>query len=158
MESRIRFTLNFEDVEVVCNPLKRLLDVLREDFSLTGVKEGCGEGECGACVVIIDGRLVNSCIYPAGNVEGKKVLTIEGLKKTKRYEVLKESFEEAGAVQCGFCTPGMMIAADALLSRNPQPDDDEIREGISGNLCRCTGYNMIIDAIRIASKRGEGMW
>ncbi|MGY0374886.1 (2Fe-2S)-binding protein [Clostridium sp. JNZ J1-5] len=158
MTSSIRFKLNFEDIEIAINPLKRLLDVLREDMGFTGVKEGCGEGECGACSVIIDGKLINSCMVPIGTVEGKEVLTIEGLQQTKRYNVLKDSFEEAGAVQCGFCTPGMIMASEALLSKNPHPSEDEIREGLSGNLCRCTGYNMIIDAIKLAEKRGDGLW
>lgn len=158
MTSSIRFKLNFEDREIVINPLKRLLDVLREDMGFTGVKEGCGEGECGACSVIIDGKLINSCMVPIGTVEGKEVLTIEGLQQTERYNVLKDSFEEAGAVQCGFCTPGMIMASEALLSKNPHPSEDEIREGLSGNLCRCTGYNMIIDAIKLAEKRGDNLW
>lgn len=158
MTSSIRFKLNFEDIEIAINPLKRLLDVLREDMGFTGVKEGCGEGECGACSVIIDGKLINSCMVPIGTVEGKEVLTIEGLQQTERYNVLKDSFEEAGAVQCGFCTPGMIMASEALLSKNPHPSEDEIREGLSGNLCRCTGYNMIIDAIKLAEKRGDGLW
>lgn len=158
MISSIRFKLNFKNREIEVNPLKRLLDVLREDMGFTGVKEGCGEGECGACSVIIDGKLVNSCMVPIGTVEGKEVLTIEGLQQTERYRILKDSFEEAGAVQCGFCTPGMIMASEALLSRNPHPNEEEIREGLSGNLCRCTGYNMIIDAIKLAEKRGEGLW
>ena len=158
MENKIRFVLNFEDVNISVDPLKRLIDVLREDFNLTGVKEGCGEGECGACSVLIDGDLVNSCIYPAGRIDGREVITIEGFQETSRYQVLKESFEEAGAVQCGFCTTGMIMAAESLLRKHPHPKEEEIRMGISGNLCRCTGYNMIIDAIKIASKRGEGLW
>lgn len=158
MENNISFKLNFVEVKVVVNPLKRLLDVLREDLGLTGSKEGCGEGECGACSVLIEGKLVNSCMMPIGMLEGKEVITIEGLQKTKNYEVLKESYEEAGAVQCGFCTPGMIMAAEALLRKHPNPTEEEIRDGISGNLCRCTGYNMIIDAVKIAAKRGDGLW
>lgn len=158
MENNISFKLNFVEVKVVVNPLKRLLDVLREDLGLTGSKEGCGEGECGACSVLIEGKLVNSCMVPIGMLEGKEVITIEGLQKTKNYEVLKESYEEAGAVQCGFCTPGMIMAAEALLRKHPNPTEEEIRDGISGNLCRCTGYNMIIDAVKIAAKRGDGLW
>lgn len=158
MENNIKFILNSREVEVSVEPLKRLVDVLREDFNLTGVKEGCGEGECGACSVFVDGELVNSCIYPAVLAEGRKVLTIEGIKNTPEYEVLKDSFEEAGAVQCGFCTPGMIIATCYLLKKHPKPTERQIREGISGNLCRCTGYSMIVNAVRIASKRGEGLW
>ncbi|MFA9397895.1 MAG: (2Fe-2S)-binding protein [Clostridiaceae bacterium] len=155
---KIKFNLNFKDIEIDMDPMRRLLDVLRDDFNLLGVKEGCGEGECGACAVLIDGVLVNSCMYPVAKVEGSQVISIEGLKMTPKYEVLKDSFEEAGAVQCGFCTPGMMIAATSLLKKHPNPSEEEIREGISGNLCRCTGYNMIIDAIKLASDRGEGLW
>ena len=158
MKNKIKFNLNFESVKIECDPMKRLLDVLREDFSLTGVKEGCGEGECGACTVLINGEIINSCIYPAGLVEGKNVVTIEGIKNTDKYEVLKDSFIDAGAVQCGFCTPGMIMAAYALLSKNKNPDENEIKEGLSGNLCRCTGYNMIIDAVKLAAKRGENLW
>jgi carbon-monoxide dehydrogenase small subunit len=158
MGDSIKFNLNFEAVEVSVSPVSRLLDVLRDQLGLTGVKEGCGEGECGACSVLVDGKLVNSCLYPAALAEGREILTIEGLQRTPRYQVLKESFEEAGAVQCGFCTPGMIMAAEALLRKIPHPAEDEIREGISGNLCRCTGYSMIIDAVEMASKRGDGLW
>lgn len=158
MENKIRFILNGQEVEINCSPLKRLIDVLREDFNLTGVKEGCGKGECGACSVLIDGELVNSCIFPIGNALGKNIVTIEGFKKTRKFEVLSESFLDAGAVQCGFCTPGMILASEALLSKNPNPSDEEIRQGLSGNICRCTGYNMIVDAVKLASKRGEGLW
>lgn len=158
METKINFILNNETVSVECNPLTRLIDVLRGNFKLTGVKEGCGEGECGACSVIIDGKLANSCLIPMGTMEKSKVLTIEGLRETERYSILKEAFEDAGAVQCGFCTPGMIMAAEALLSSNKNPDERAIREAISGNLCRCTGYNMIIEAVHLAAKRGEGIW
>ena len=139
-------------------PLRRLLDVLREDLDLKGTKEGCGEGECGACAVLLDGRLVNSCLVPVGAVEGCEVVTIEGFRDTRRHAVLSDAFGAAGAVQCGFCTPGMMLAADAILSANPRPSRDEIREGLSGNLCRCTGYNMIVEAIAAAALNGEGLW
>lgn len=158
MINKIKFTLNFEKVEIKTSAVRRLLDVLREDFDLRGVKEGCGEGECGACAVLMNGKIVHSCMVPIGQVEGKKIITIEGLQKTPRYSILKESFEDAGAVQCGFCTPGMIIASEALLREYPKPTDEQIREGISGNLCRCTGYNMIIDAVKLASKRGDGLW
>jgi aerobic carbon-monoxide dehydrogenase small subunit len=158
MKKKIKFLLNFKPVEIETEPLKRLLDVLREDCGFTGVKEGCGEGECGACSVIIDGELINSCVYPVLRVEEKEIFTIEGFRGTHEYEILKESFEEAGAVQCGFCTPGMIMAAECLLRRTPHPTEEEIRTGISGNLCRCTGYAMIVDAIKIAADRGEGLW
>lgn len=154
----IEFILNGNKVSIEADPLKRLLDVLREDCGLTGPKEGCGEGECGACSVILDGKLVNSCIIPVGTVEGGEILTIEGFRETEQYKVLERAFADAGAVQCGFCTPGMVMAAQALLSANAKPDEGEIREGISGNLCRCTGYNMIVEAVQMASKRGEGLW
>lgn len=155
---KIKFNLNFEDVEIDADPLKRLLDVLREDFNLSSVKEGCGEGECGACSVLINNKITPSCMFPVGKAEGKNVITVDGLKKTRKYEIIRKAFEDAGAVQCGFCIPGMTIAAEALLLKNPNPSIDEIREGISGNLCRCTGYNMIIDAVKIAAERGKGLW
>lgn len=158
MGDNIRFILNSSEVEIEASPLRRLLDVLREDFNLTGPKEGCGEGECGACSVLVDGCLINSCLYPLGMVEGKKVMTIEGFSGTQQFKVLKECFEEAGAVQCGFCTPGMIMASESLLMKKPHPTEEDIREGISGNLCRCTGYSMIINAVKMAAKRGEGLW
>ena len=156
--AKIKFTLNNKIVEIEKSPTARLLDILREDFNFTGVKEGCGEGECGACAVLIDGNIINSCIVPLGTIEGKKVITIEGFSETKRYQVLQEAFEEEGAVQCGFCTPGMVIASESLLNKNPHPTDEEIKIGLSGNLCRCTGYNMIIKAVKRASKKGDGLW
>lgn len=155
---KIDFILNEENVSLDCEPQKRLLDILREDFDLTSVKEGCGEGECGACMVLMDGKAVNSCLIPAGNIIDKKVITLEGYKKTKKYKVVEECFLEAGAVQCGFCTPGMVISAEAMLSKNPKPTIAEIKEALSGNMCRCTGYNMIIEGIKMASQKGEGLW
>lgn len=155
---KINFNLNNKDVEIEAPGVKRLLDVLREDFKLTGVKEGCGQGECGACAVIIDGKLINSCCVPSANVIGSKVLTIEGLRGTKEFGVLDQCFKEAGAVQCGFCIPAMIMASYTLLSENCNPTEEDIRRGISGNICRCTGYNMIIDAIKLASERGEKLW
>jgi len=156
--TKIKFNLNNKEVSIESNPLRRLLDVLREDFKLIAPKEGCGQGECGACSVIIDGNLINSCCVPLGNVNGSKVITIEGLVDTKEFNILKEAYEDAGAVQCGFCTPGMIMASYALLTKNSTPNEDEIREGISGNLCRCTGYDKIIEAIKLASKRGDTVW
>lgn len=158
MAMDISFIVNGKRVNIYGNPTARLLDALRDYCGLTGVKEGCGEGECGACSVLVDGKLVNSCIYPIAKVEGKEILTIEGFRGTERYELLKESFEAAGAVQCGFCSPGMLMAAESLLRENPKPDAGQIREAISGNLCRCTGYNAIVEAIMDASIRGEGLW
>ncbi len=155
---RINFTLNSQKVTLEGNPLKRLLDVLREDFGLKGVKDGCGEGECGACAVLIDGELVNSCLIPVGAMEGSVVLTIEGFRETGRYKVIEDALSEAGSIQCGFCTPGFVMAAEALLRRKPHPTKEEVREAISGNLCRCTGYHMIVDGIIEASKKGEGLW
>ncbi len=156
--AKIKFNLNNKEVEIDESPTARLLDILREQFSFTGVKEGCGEGECGACAVLIDDKIVNSCIVPLGTVEGKKIMTIEEYSKTKRHEILRESFEDAGAVQCGFCTPGMLIASESLLNKNPHPTDEEIKIGLSGNLCRCTGYNAIIKAVKTAAKKGDGLW
>lgn len=141
-----------------CDPTERLVDILRKKLNFTGVKEGCGEGECGACSVIIDGRLSNSCLVAIGSVDGSCVTTIEGLRNTKRFEVLDKAFADAGAVQCGFCTPGMIMAAEALLEKNPHPTEADVRFAISGNICRCTGYNMIIDAVLSAAERGAGLW
>lgn len=130
----------------------RLIDVLRNNLKLTGTKEGCGEGECGACSVIIEKEIVNSCLVMAFQVEGKKITTIEGVKE----EYLKQSFVDVGAVQCGYCTPGMVLSGKVILDKQKNPTKEEIREGISGNLCRCTGYNKIVDAIYNASKvRGD---
>jgi len=154
----VGFSVNNEKIEYSGDPLKRLLDVLREDFLLTGVKEGCGEGECGACSVLINGRLVNSCITAVGSLEGANVITVEGFKDTKQYQLLEETFAKAGAVQCGFCTPGMIMAAQSLLLDNSKPTKEDIREAISGNICRCTGYNMIVDGIQMAAEQGEGLW
>ncbi|MBU1093709.1 MAG: (2Fe-2S)-binding protein [Firmicutes bacterium] len=154
----IKFKLNGKDVEVNLDPSSRLLDVLRNHFNLTGPKEGCGEGECGACAVLVDGRIIHSCCFPLANVADKEVTTIEGFSETKRYQALADAMLEEGGSQCGICTPGMMIAAESLLTQNPKPTDEEIRIGISGNLCRCTGYNMIVKAIQKASKKGDGLW
>ncbi|MFT8347947.1 (2Fe-2S)-binding protein [Clostridium saccharoperbutylacetonicum] len=158
MSNTIILKINNKTITTEESSTKRLLDFLREDLDITGPKEGCGEGECGACAVIIDKELVNSCLVSIGAVQGKEIITIEGLKGTKQFNVLEKCFAEAGAVQCGFCTPGMIMAAHALLSKNPNPTEDHVRDGISGNLCRCTGYNMIINAILMAAKRGDGLW
>jgi aerobic carbon-monoxide dehydrogenase small subunit len=158
MERKIEFILNNKQVCISTNPLRRLLDVLREDLGITGTKEGCGEGECGACSVLIGGKLVNSCLTAVGTVEGEEILTIDGFRGTERFKVIEEAFIEAGAVQCGYCTPGMVMAAEALLISNQNPDEMEIREAISGNLCRCTGYSMIVEAVKIAAERGKGLW
>lgn len=158
MKRDIEFILNGKKISVKTNPLARLIDALREELGLTGTKEGCGEGECGACSVLVGGKLTNSCITAVGAVEHAEVVTIEGFRETERFKVLEAAFAKAGAVQCGFCTPGMIMAAEALLRKNSSPDESEIREALSGNLCRCTGYSMIIEAVTIASKEGEGLW
>lgn len=158
MTDTIRFLLNGEETESHSDPSDRLLDVLRDEFHLTGVKCGCKEGECGACSVLIDGELANSCMVALGSVQNSEVVTIEGYSKTKRFEKLSEAYAEFSAVQCGFCIPGMVLASEALLAHNPHPTDEEIREGISGNLCRCTGYNAIVSAVRKASETGAGLW
>lgn len=154
----VKFILNGKEVESTSSPLARLLDVFRKEFGLTGPKEGCGEGECGACSCLIDGKLENSCLVALGSVVGKSIVTLDGFRDTKQYKILEKTFAEAGAVQCGFCTPGMIMASQALLCKNPNPTEDEIRNAISGNLCRCTGYNMIINAVKMAAKEGNGLW
>lgn len=150
---KISFLLNGKKATAECAPLARLLDVLRSQLGMTGVKEGCGEGECGACAIFIDGKLVNSCITPAARADGAEVVTVDGFRATDRYAAIESAFENTGGVQCGFCTPGFVMATEALLRENPKPSDDEIRDGLSGNLCRCTGYNMIIGAVRHASEK-----
>ncbi|HWP41615.1 MAG TPA: (2Fe-2S)-binding protein [Blastocatellia bacterium] len=147
----IRFEVNGILREVDAPPMKRLLDVLRQDLRLTGAKEGCGEGECGACSVIIDGQVINSCLVPVCQVQGARILTVEGLARDGRLDPLQQAFLECGGTQCGICTPGMLMAARALLDENPRPTRDEIKEAIAGNLCRCTGYVKIIDAIEQAA-------
>ena len=154
----IQFHLDGKPVTLETNPMRRLLDVLRDDFLITSVKEGCGEGECGACAVLLDSRMVNSCCVAVGAVHGCKVTTISGFKETEQYRAIETAFQEAGAVQCGFCTPGMVLAAYTLLTLIPHPTETEIREAISGNLCRCTGYAMIVDGVRLAAGRRDTPW
>lgn len=154
----ITFRLNGKEVKTESSGSERLLDILRGEFKLTGPKEGCKEGECGACSVLVDGMLINSCITPIGNIINKDIVTIEGFRDSERYKLLENTFAKAGAVQCGFCTPGMIMAAEALLRKTPHPTLEDIRESISGNLCRCTGYNMIIDAVEMAAEQGDGLW
>ena len=150
----LSFTLNGEPVQVDIEPHLMLLQVLRDRLELTGTKEGCGMGECGACTVLLDGKTVNSCIFPALEVEGKSVTTIEGLADAKGgLHPIQKAFIELGAVQCGFCTPGMVLSAKALLDETPKPTEEEIRNGIAGNLCRCTGYLQIVQAIKAASNQ-----
>ena len=144
----ISFIVNGKPASVKTYPVKRLLDILREDLGLHGTKEGCGEGECGACAVIVDGELVNSCLVPVIAAEGSCVSTIEGVDR----HPIQDAFIESGGAQCGICTPGMIMAAIHLLSREPHPTADQIREGLAGNLCRCTGYTKIIAAVERAAQ------
>ena len=154
-EITVSFMLNGKKASVTSLPNRTLLDVLREDLGLTGAKDACGgEGECGACTVIMNGHPVNSCMIFIGQIEGTQITTIEGLMVKGEFHRLQKAFVESGAVQCGFCTPGAILTAKALLDQNPHPTDQEIREGLSGNLCRCTGYNKMIDAIHLA-QQGE---
>ena len=155
---KIKFILNKKLIELDLDPSLRLLDVLREELHLKGTKEGCGEGECGACAVLLDGHIANSCLIPIANLSDREVMTIEGFIETLQYQTLEEAMTEEGGSQCGICSPGIMIAAQSLLSKNPNPTEEEIRFALSGNLCRCTGYNMIVKAILRASKRGDGLW
>ncbi len=153
-----RFTLNGEPREVSVPGMRRLLDVVREDLGLTGTKEGCGEGECGACTVILDGLVVDSCLVPVCQVHGSDVRTVEGLSdaETAALSPLQQAFLEYGGAQCGICTPGMLMAAQAYLDDGGSADEADIREAIAGNLCRCTGYTKIIDAIEAAALRRDG--
>ena len=152
LKKDILFSLNGIEVSVSVKGHERLIDVLRNHLVLTGTKEGCGQGECGACTVIVDGRAVNSCLYPALEISGKNVLTIEGLQSREhRLSVLQQAFVDCGAIQCGYCTPGMIISVKALLDSNPKPTEKEIREALQGNLCRCTGYKQIITAVKQAA-------
>jgi aerobic carbon-monoxide dehydrogenase small subunit len=144
----ISFTINGEPVTVDAHPMARLLDVIRQQLRLTGTKEGCGEGECGACSVLIDGELVNSCLTPVIQVEGASVTTIEGVATGDQLDAVQEAFIAHGGAQCGICTPGMVLAAVSLRDRNPHPSDDDIRTALAGNLCRCTGYMKIFEAVR----------
>ncbi len=145
------FTVNGEDVALDAPGMRRLLDALREDLGLTGTKEGCGEGECGACSVLLEGQVVDSCLVPLSQVEGKSVLTVEGLAPAGGLDTLQQAFLELGGAQCGICTPGMLMAARAYLDEGGTPVAEEIRVAIAGNLCRCTGYTKIIDAIAAAA-------
>jgi carbon-monoxide dehydrogenase small subunit len=149
---RITFHINGSEREVDEPPMRRALDVLREALRLTGTKEGCGEGECGACSILVDGEVVNSCLIPICQLQSTRIITVEGLARDDRFDPLQQAFLETGGAQCGICTPGMLIAARALLDARPSPTRDEIKEAIAGNLCRCTGYVKIIDAIEQAAK------
>jgi carbon-monoxide dehydrogenase small subunit len=151
-----KFTVNGDEIEIDAHPMARLLDVLRHDLRLTGTKEGCGEGECGACAVLVDGRLVNSCLVPALHAHGRLVTTIEGVADGDRLHAVQEAFIECGGAQCGICTPGMVLAAASLLADNPRPTSDDIKAALAGNLCRCTGYMRIFDAVLQACRQSGG--
>lgn len=149
----LRAKVNGKLINLPVSPQRRLLDVLRDDLGLTGVKEGCSEGECGACTVLINGKPVNSCLVLAPEANGAEIITIEGLTCENGLHPLQQAFLDAGAVQCGFCTPGMILSAKALLDAKPNPDSEDVRVAVSGNLCRCTGYTKIFDAVKLAAKR-----
>jgi carbon-monoxide dehydrogenase small subunit len=156
MKRIVQFTVNGESVEVAVTPNRTLIQVLREDLGLTGTKHGCGLGDCGACTVIMDGVPVNSCLVLAVQARGREIVTIEGLTGNGKLHPLQTAFIDKGAIQCGFCTPGMILSAKALLDENPQPTETEIRTAISGNLCRCTGYQKIVEAITAAAEAMSG--
>ena len=150
---KVSFVLNGEEIRIETPADSRVVDILREDLHLTGTKEGCGAGECGACTILVDGESRLSCLMVAAQFEGRRVTTIEGLAEGEGLHPVQQAFVELGAVQCGFCTPGMVLTAVDLLQKNPDPTRLEIREGISGNLCRCTGYQKIVDAVEAAARR-----
>ena len=149
----ISFSVNAEVKSIFVYPMERLLDVLRNDLGLTGTKEGCGEGECGSCSVLLDGMLVNSCLVPVAQANGANIITIEGISTHVLMKPLQEAFLECGGAQCGICTPGMILAAVHLLEKKPEPALADIREGLAGNLCRCTGYMQIFEAVTTAARR-----
>jgi carbon-monoxide dehydrogenase small subunit len=150
----IQFIINGHEQTMEAPPMKRLLDVLREDMHLTGAKEGCGEGECGACAVLINGDLTNSCLVPVLQAEGANIITIEGLSTEKKLHPIQQCFLQEGGAQCGICTPGMILATHHLLDKHPQPTLLQIQEGLNGNLCRCTGYMRIFNAVQQAALTG----
>lgn len=152
----ISLSVNGDPYDLSVPGTKRLLDVLRNDIGLSGTKEGCGEGECGACTVLLDGSPVNSCLILAGHADEAEIVTIEGLSGTGSLSLIQDKFLEAGAVQCGFCSPGMIMVGYALLADNPNPTEEEVRVALSGNLCRCTGYQKIIDAILATAETMNG--
>ncbi len=154
MSSKIlKFTLNGEPIEISISPDEMLIDVLRDRLELTGTKKGCGKGECGACTVIMNGEAVNSCLVPAMKASCAVVETIEGVGSPDKFHPVQETFMDTGAIQCGFCTPGMIMSAKALLDRNTNPTDKEIKKAIAGNICRCTGYVKIEEAVRAAAEK-----
>ena len=147
MKHKIRLTINDELYEVSVEPYKTLIDIIRDDIGLIGTKKGCGTGDCGSCTIILDGKPVNSCLILGVEVDGSNILTIEGLRKGEELHPIQKAFIEHGAIQCGYCTPGMIISAKALLDNFPNPTEDQVKMALSGNLCRCTGYKKIIEAI-----------
>jgi len=157
MENKaIKVKINGKSHEVIVPPWRTLLELIREDLKLTGTKEGCGQGECGSCTVIMGGKTVNSCLVLAMEADGQEILTVEGLEDGDKLHPVQEAFVEHAGMQCGFCTPGMIMSATALLDRNPNPSEEDIREGIAGNFCRCTGYTKIIESIGAAAKAMKG--
>ncbi len=151
MAQLVKTTINGDTIEFACQPNETLLDVLRERLGLTGAKEGCGTGDCGACSVILDGRLVCSCLVLGAEMDGKSLETIEGMANADKLHPLQQHFIDGAALQCGICTPGFLMAAKALLAKNPDPSEEEIRFGLAGNLCRCTGYDKIVRAVQAAA-------
>lgn len=156
MKHKICFTINGEFKEIEVEPNKTLLKMIREDLDLIGAKEGCGAGECGACTILVDNEPVNSCLVLAVEADGKEILTIEGLSDGTNIDPLQESFIKHNAIQCGYCTPGMVMSAKALLNRNSNPTEEDVKEALAGNLCRCTGYQRIVDAVLDVAKKGGG--
>jgi aerobic carbon-monoxide dehydrogenase small subunit len=155
MKTLINLKINGREYEVAVEPNTILADLLRQDLGLTGTKRGCGTGECGSCTVIFNGKPVNACLVLAMQAKGAEILTIEGLKPPQGLHPIQQAFVDKGAVQCGFCTPGMILSANSLLKKNPNPSEPEIREALSGNLCRCTGYQKIVEAVQAVGKDGE---
>ena len=151
---QIKITVNGKTHELQVKPWETLLEIIRDDLGLTGTKEGCGIGECGACTVIMDGNTVNSCLVLAPEADGKEITTIEALAQGDKLHFIQEAFMEQGGLQCGFCTPGIILSTKALLDENPKPTDEEIRRGIAGNFCRCTGYTKIFESIKAAAQKG----
>ncbi len=153
---RVKARVNNEEVEFLCDPRQSLMDCLRDILNLTGTKEGCNDGNCGSCSVLLNGRLVNSCLVLGAEIDGQEVMTVEGLADAGNLHVLQQAFLENAAIQCGYCTPGMLMAAKALLDRHPDPTEEQIRFWLAGNLCRCTGYDKIIRAVKDAAARMRG--
>lgn len=153
----IKLTVNNTGYTLAVKPQSTLLDVIREDLGLTGAKEGCGEGECGACTVLMDDIAVNACLVLAVEADGKNITTIEGLAKGSELHPIQQAFVDVGGLQCGFCTPGMILSTKALLDKNQNPTDEEIKKGLEGNFCRCTGYTKIIESVRVAAEKMRGI-